>query len=104
MELNYGTHSINVNVLYSERKRFSVTVYADFKITAKAPLHCTKEAILHHLSKRASWIVRQLDFFKQYQPIRPDRKYISGETYYYLGRQYRLKIIESESKHSTPYR
>jgi hypothetical protein len=37
-------------------------------------------------------MIRQLEYFDQYHPVLPDRQYISGETYYYLGRQYRLKV------------
>ena len=50
------------------------------------------EEVQAKLEKRAPWMIRQLEYFDQYHPILPDRQYISGETYYYLGRQYRLKV------------
>jgi hypothetical protein len=50
------------------------------------------EEVRAKLEKRAPWMIQQLEYFDQYHPIMPDRQYISGETYYYLGRQYRLKV------------
>ncbi len=47
------------------------------------------------VKKRAGWIIKQQNYFRQFQPLQPPRKYISGETHRYLGRQYRLKVIQS---------
>lgn len=43
------------------------------------------------------WIARQLDFFEQFQPLPPRKQFVSGETHYYLGRQYRLKVVQDAS-------
>ncbi|MCD6233586.1 MAG: M48 family metallopeptidase [Candidatus Marinimicrobia bacterium] len=92
IELKYGARKFVVDVVAEKRKRLSVTVHPDLRITAKAPAECELEIILKHLEKRASWIARQIDFFEQFQPLPTERKFVSGETHYYLGRQYRLKI------------
>ena len=92
MDLIYGKRQFVVNVVMSDRKRLSVTVHPDLRITAKAPVGYELGIIRRRLEKRASWIVRQLDFFERYQPHSPERKFVSGETHYYLGRQYRLRI------------
>ena len=92
IELQYGTRQFTIDVVTEERKRLSVTVHPDLRITAKAPAGYGPEVIRRHLEKRASWMARQLDFFERFQPIPPARKYVSGETHYYLGRQYRLRI------------
>jgi predicted metal-dependent hydrolase len=51
------------------------------------------EKIFEKVRKRAPWIQRQKRFFSQFQPRTPERKYVSGETHLYLGRQYKLKIV-----------
>jgi predicted metal-dependent hydrolase len=45
--------------------------------------------------KRAGWIRRQQRFYREFLPQTPPRRYLSGETDRYLGRQYRLKVVEA---------
>ena len=92
MDLSFGARQFVVYVAMSDRKRLSVTVHPDLKITAKAPAGYELEVIRKHLERRASWIARQLDYFERFQPVPTERKFVSGETHYYLGRQYRLRI------------
>ena len=42
--------------------------------------------------KKAAWIAGKLDGLERYHPLPAPKKYISGETLVYLGRQYRLKV------------
>jgi predicted metal-dependent hydrolase len=47
------------------------------------------------LKQRGRWIYQQLrEFRAQLTHVRP-RQYISGESHYYLGKQYVLKVIEA---------
>jgi len=99
VELNYGKTTFKIAVEFLERKRLSITVQPDLSVTAKAPLDTDRATLGKRLQKRAPWIARQLAYFEQYHPQQPERQYISGETHYYLGRQYRLRIrIGSKSK------
>jgi len=45
--------------------------------------------------KRARWIRRKQDLFRDFLPQSAPRRYVSGETHRYLGRQYRLKVVEA---------
>jgi predicted metal-dependent hydrolase len=45
--------------------------------------------------KRGRWILEKINFFKQFYPKKTERLYEAGETYLYLGQQYRLKIQQS---------
>jgi predicted metal-dependent hydrolase len=92
VDLSYGKQQFVVDVVTGDRKRLSITVHPDLRITAKAPVGYGLEIIRQRLKKRASWIARQLDYFKRFQPLPTTRKFVSGETHYYLGRQYRLRI------------
>lgn len=89
----YSNHSIPITVWFEERNRLRITVQLDKTIVAKVPIAHTIEEVQAKLKKRAPWIIQQLEYFDQYHPISPERQYISGETYYYLGRQYRLRVI-----------
>lgn len=96
LEFLYGNRTLKVRVDFSERKRLSITVHPDCRVTARAPLGTPKEKIEAKLKRRSGWIVKHLNYFEEYQPTLPPRQYISGETHYYLGRQYRLRIRKGE--------
>ncbi|MBN7820508.1 M48 family metallopeptidase [Bowmanella sp. Y57] len=72
-----------------------IKVYPDCRVVASAPEDADSEAILWAVKKRGRWIYEQLrDFRKQLEFTSP-RQYISGESHYYLGKQYLLKVIEA---------
>lgn len=90
----YGERQICYNVVFVQRKTLAISVHPDMNIIIKAPFDTPLEAINNKVTKRARWIVKQQDFFAQYHPKEPPRQYIGGESHKYLGRQYRLKIIQ----------
>ncbi|MGE9309061.1 M48 family metallopeptidase [Klebsiella variicola] len=74
--------------------RVLIKVHPDCRVVVSAPEEADDLAVLMAVKKRGRWIYRQLrDFRKQLEYITP-RKYISGESHYYLGKQYLLKVIE----------
>lgn len=97
VQINYGSTVIEVLVTFEERKRLTITVEPDKSVHAKAPLGRSLEEVGRYLKKRAGWIVRQLDHFEQFHPMLPERQYVSGESHFYLGRQYRLKVSKGSS-------
>ncbi|WP_444907942.1 M48 family metallopeptidase [Microbulbifer sp. SSSA008] len=76
--------------------RVLIKVHPDCRVVVSAPEPFDNDAVLKAVKKRGRWIYQQLrDFRKALEYITP-RQYISGESHYYLGRQYLLKVIESE--------
>ncbi len=90
----YGRKIIDFSLLYCDRKTMEITVHPDCKVIVKAPVHSNIALIEKKIIKRARWILRQLNYFKQFRPKTPDRCYVNGETHLYLGKQYRLKFAE----------
>lgn len=90
----YGERQICYNVVFVQRKTLAISVHPDMNVIIKAPFDTPMEAINNKVTKRARWIVKQQEFFSQYHPKEPPRQYIGGESHKYLGRQYRLKIIQ----------
>lgn len=94
--IQYGTSEIEYELTYSERKTLAIHVYPDSSVVVDAPLGTALPPIEQKLLKRAGWILRQQREFAQYPSANPlPRRYVSGESYRYLGRQYRLKVVES---------
>jgi predicted metal-dependent hydrolase len=96
--VQYGTTTIQYELAYAPRKTLSITVHPkDLRVIVKAPEGSALEDIEAKVLKRASWILKQQRDLERYLPHLPPRQYVSGETHRYLGRQYRLKVIESEN-------
>ncbi len=96
--ISFGSENIPFHLVLRDRQRISISVYPDRRVTVVAPSHRSMDEILARIRRRAPWIIKQRTYFEQFQPLLPERKYVSGETYLYLGRQYRLKILQRKQK------
>ncbi|WP_288735183.1 SprT family zinc-dependent metalloprotease [uncultured Phocaeicola sp.] len=83
-------------VEYRRRKTLGICVHPDGSVEVKAPVEAPLEQIRKHVHRRASWICKQQRYFSSFGIYTPERKYVSGESHLYLGRQYMLRIIDSE--------
>ena len=80
--------------LQSPAKKVRIKVRPDCSIVVAAPESAPDNEVLEAVKKRGRWIYQQVrQFRKQLQHITP-RQYISGESHYYLGKQYVLKVRE----------
>jgi hypothetical protein len=96
--IQFGSRTIDFRLEYSDRKSLGITVTPEMEVLVKAPADTTMEKVKEKIRKKAPWIIKQQSFFLSFQPKTPQRKFISGETHLYLGRQYRLKVISEEVK------
>ena len=70
-------------------------MYPDQQVAVKAPNGCALATIAAIVQKRGGWIVKQQRRFGSYAPpMVATREYVSGESYRFLGRQYRLKVLD----------
>jgi predicted metal-dependent hydrolase len=76
----------------SSRKTLAISVQPDGSIELTAPARARVEDVIAKVVKRAAWIHRQQRDFAAMNARRPPRRYSSGATHRYLGRQYRLKV------------
>ncbi len=90
--IQFGSRIIDFRLEYSDRKSLGITVTPESEVLVKAPTDTTIALVKEKIRKKAPWIIKQQSFFLSFQPKTPNRKYISGETHLYLGRQYRMQI------------
>jgi predicted metal-dependent hydrolase len=88
----YGKRVIPYHVQLVDRKTMEIAVHPDGKVLVKAPKGTDQKTIRGRVLRRARWISKQIDYFSQFEPRIPSRRYVGGETHLFLGRQYRLKI------------
>lgn len=96
LAVQYGRRRIEFQLLYSARKTLAIDVHPDLSVVVTAPNDADDVAVEEKMHKRAAWIVQQQRFFENYLPPIPPRRYISGETHRYLGRQYRLRVHKGD--------
>ena len=73
--LHFGDTAIEYTLIYAARKTLAIHVHPDRSVTVKAPAGSDFAAL---------------------PPRQPPRRYVSGESFWYLGRHYRLKVSEGE--------
>ena len=96
--IKYGSEEIIFTLRFRERKTLGITVHPDRSTEVNAPIGSSLEKIEDKVKKRASWILKQQDHFLSFEPRNTARKYVSGESHYYLGRQYQLLVINSDEE------
>lgn len=93
--VTYGKETVQFTVLHVSRKTLAIEVLPNAKVVIKAPLDTTMDEIRQRVTKRAKWIIKQQQYFRQFDPRTPERQFVGGETHLYLGKQFRLKVCEA---------
>ncbi|MHB0959283.1 MAG: M48 family metallopeptidase [Pirellulaceae bacterium] len=98
LAIQFGRKRIEFQLLYSARKTLVIDVHPDLSVVVTAPEDTDDSAVEQKLHKRAAWIIQQQRFFENYLPPIPLRRYVSGESHRYLGRQYRLRVHKGDEE------
>ena len=93
MIVRYGEHDIDVRLTRRDRKTLEIAVEPDASVSVAAPMDAPLATIESKVRRRAAWIRRQQRYFMQFLPRTPERQFVAGETFRYLGRHYRLKVV-----------
>ena len=98
LSIQFGSKQIDFRLTYTNRKSLGITITPDLYVIVKAPVNTSLEKIKEKLKQKAPWIIKQQSYFLSFYPKTTARKFISGETHLYLGRQYRLKFIVGKTE------
>jgi predicted metal-dependent hydrolase len=86
---------ISVEIVRKNIKNLHLGVYPpDGRVRVAAPLAVNDEAVRLAVIGKLGWIRRQQARF-QGQPRQSAREMVAGESHYYLGRRYRLRVVEA---------
>jgi predicted metal-dependent hydrolase len=96
--VTWGDREIRYELTFAPRRRLSITVHPDLRVEVVAPNERTVEEVERRVMTRRSWIASQLRELQRFQPHPPPRRWISGESHWYLGRQYRLRVQRGPAK------
>lgn len=93
----YGDECITIRRLARSPgiNRVLIKVHPDTRVEALAPREASDDEVLDAVRQRARWIYQQLRQFRAQNEYVIPRRYVSGESHYYLGRQHLLKVVET---------
>ena len=89
---------ISVEVVRKDIKNLHVGVYPPGgRVRVAAPLRLDDDAVRLAVISRMGWIRRKRAEFEQ-QDRQSQREFVTGESHYFTGRRYRLKVIEHDDR------
>ena len=96
-EIRYGMERIGFDVTANPTltDRIRIHVHPNCRVEVEAPPHKNVGDIKNSVAKRARWISKQLAQVRSARAYALPREYITGETHFYIGRRYKLLVIES---------
>ena len=87
---------ITVEVVRKDIKNLHLGVYPPHgRVRVAAPLLVSDDAVRLAVVGKLAWIRRQRNKFEE-QPRQSQREMINGESHYFLGQRYRLRVRERE--------
>jgi len=83
-----------VQIVRKDIKNLHLGVYPpNGRVRVAAPLSVSNDAVRLAVIGKLGWIRKQQAKFAA-QPRQTEREMVSGESHYYLGRRYRLRVVE----------
>lgn len=97
--VSFGTSKIDYFVIRSN-KRWTVGIFVDpvTGVYLRVPNSMTEKEISKIVYAKAKWILSKRRYMDDNFGKVVPKEFISGETFLYLGRHYRLKVVESYHK------
>ena len=97
--VQYGNKKIEYEIKSGSRKK-TVAIYVDSPtgVVVRSPELVGEETIKKMIQKRAHWIIKRQELLKNQISPATVKEFVSGESFPFLGKEYRLKVIKSISE------
>jgi predicted metal-dependent hydrolase len=97
--IQYGNREIFFKIERSDRRKtVGICLSPKAGVVVRAPRSLEAERIKEIVIKRARWIITKQEFINTHSQLHSEKEFVSGESFFYLGRQYRLKVLKTASK------
>ena len=82
----------------SKRTKVTITVERDRTVVVHAPTHASDETIARIVEAKRHWIYEKTRHSQKYtdRPHPPGKELVSGESALYLGRSYRIEVVDND--------
>lgn len=85
---------LDIELIRSKRKTISIHIERDGSVSARIPEEISEEEILKVLKSKEYQIHKNLALWSQLNQTKVERDYVNGQSFLYLGRNYRLHFVE----------
>jgi len=89
---------ITFNIKKSKRKTLSIYIERDGTVTVIAPENSTDKEIEGVIKKKEYQIYKLLAEWELTNSTKVEREFVNGQSFLYLGKNYRLEIVREEQK------
>lgn len=81
----------------ANRRKLTIAVERDRSVVVHAPKGTSDEKIEQVVESKRQWIYEKIGHPQKYQdlPHAPGKELVSGESAFYLGRQYRIEVVKT---------
>lgn len=85
-------------IVYSRRRTLTISVERDRSVVVTAPEGTAPERIRQAVESRKLWIYEKTRHAQKYNPLPhpPGKELVAGESIPYLGRHYRIELVEGD--------
>jgi predicted metal-dependent hydrolase len=95
--IDFGGEAIEFSLERTTRRK-TVSISVGYEgVRVLSPPDMDDESVLGLVRKRGAWVLRKQAGYRELGGALVIREFVSGETFYYLGRQYRLKVVPEAS-------
>ncbi len=81
-------------LLRSKRRTIGLEITQEAKLVVRAPHHVSQKDIENIIFKKRTWIIEKQNLIQQRKSEYSAKQFVNGESFYYLGKTYRLKLID----------
>lgn len=91
-------NGFNLEIQYSDKAKNTVLeVWPGNLVKVVAPIGSTEDFIFKTVSKKTKWIIEKQRLIKDI-PAWRQREFVSGESFPFLGKDYRLKVVDGHGE------
>jgi predicted metal-dependent hydrolase len=102
-EIAFGHSKIKYEIRRGKRKKtVALIIQPNASVVVLSPQFLSENKIKQIVLKKAVWIIKRQEKIRRLNPDNTPKDYVSGESFPYLGRQYRLKILRLDDHESAP--
>ena len=98
LQVRYGSEIIifSLKRLPKPHRKVTIQVKPQGDVLVDAPENASNQKIKEAVTRKARWILKNLKEFRRMEEMAQPRMYVSGESYFYLGRRFVLKVFSVE--------